>query len=356
MTLKRGHDLPEKNRRPGDVPVVSSAGITGHHDESKSEPPGVVTGRYGTLGEVYFIEEPFWPHNTALYVIDFKGNDPRFVSYLLRNTLRNYQSQKAAVPGVDRNVLHMLKVRVPGLNEQTAIVSILSAYDDLIENNWRRIALLEEAARLLYREWFVHFRFPGHEQVEITHGQPKGWMSRKLVELANVVMGQSPKSQFYNNSGEGLPLHQGVTDYGFRFVSHRVYSTSVTKVAEPEDILVSVRAPVGRINVTQDKIILGRGLAAIRSRTKNQSFLFYALKNHFYAEDLIGTGTIYAATNKKELEGQVFLEPPQSLLREFGDQVNTIDQQITCLDSQNNELAQARDLLLPRLMNGEIVV
>ena len=184
MTLKRGHDLPEKNRRPGDVPVVSSAGITGRHDESRSEPPGVVTGRYGTLGEVYFIEEPFWPHNTALYVIDFKGNDPRFVSYLLRNTLRNYQSQKAAVPGVDRNVLHMLKVRVPGLNEQTAIVSILSAYDDLIENNVRRIALLEEAARLLYYKWFVHFHIPGHAPVKFIDGLPEGWERRTLADVA----------------------------------------------------------------------------------------------------------------------------------------------------------------------------
>ena len=160
MTLKRGHDLPEKKRQPGEVPVVSSSGITGYHNDSKAEPPGVVTGRYGTLGEVFFVDEPYWPLNTALYVIDFKGNDPRFVAYLLRNSLRNYQSEKAAVPGFDRNVLHTLRIRAPSLMEQEALVSVLSAYDELIENNRRRIALLEEAARLLYREWFVHFRFP----------------------------------------------------------------------------------------------------------------------------------------------------------------------------------------------------
>ena len=104
ITLKRGHDLPEKKRVAGPVPVVSSSGITGCHDEAKVGPPGVVTGRYGTIGEVFFIEEPYWPLNTALYVIDFKGNDPRFVAYLLRNTLRNYKTEKAAVPGVNRNV------------------------------------------------------------------------------------------------------------------------------------------------------------------------------------------------------------------------------------------------------------
>ena len=205
MTLKRGHDLPEKNRQPGNVPVVSSSGITGYHNAPKAEPPGVVTGRYGTLGEVFFVEEPFWPLNTALYVIDFKENDPRFVAYLLRNTLRNYQSEKAAVPGVNRNVLHTLPVRAPGLDDQKAMVGILSAYDDLIENNKRRIELLEESARLLYREWFVHFRFWGHERVEIIDGIPDGWEKRRIAELADVFRGKSYKSSELVES-EGQPF------------------------------------------------------------------------------------------------------------------------------------------------------
>ena len=117
ITLKRGHDLPERKRVSGPVPVVSSSGISGSHNEARANPPGVVTGRYGTIGEVFFVEKPYWPLNTALYVIDFKGNDPRFVVYLLRNTLRNYKTEKAAVPGVDRNVLHALRVRAPSPNE-----------------------------------------------------------------------------------------------------------------------------------------------------------------------------------------------------------------------------------------------
>ena len=356
IKLQRGHDLPDRLRVEGTVPVVSSSGITGRHNVSKAEPPGVITGRYGTLGEVFYVEEPYWPLNTALYVVDFKGNNPRFTAYLLRNTLKNYQSQKAAVPGVDRNVLHTITVRAPDINTQNRVTSILTAYDDLIENNRKRTAVLEEAARLLYREWFVHLRFPGHEHVKIVAGVPEGWTRRALVDLAEVVMGQSPKSQFYNDTGDGLPFHQGVTDYGFRFVSHRTYSTMVTKIAEAGDILVSVRAPVGRINITQDKIILGRGLSAIRSRTGHQSFLFYALKNHFYAENIIGTGAIYAATNKKELEGQLILVPSNVLLSEFEAVAATIDKQIANLTSQNEKLAEARDLLLPRLMNGEISV
>ena len=245
---------------------------------------------------------------------------------------------------------------LPSLDRQKTLGQTLSAYDDLIENNRRRIALLEAAARVLYREWFVYFRFPGHEYVKIVDGIPEGWARRTLVELAEVVMGQSPKSQFYNEAGDGLPFHQGVTDYGFRFVSHRTYSTALTKLAEAGNILVSVRAPVGRINITRDKIVLGRGLASVRSRTDHQSFLFYALKNHFYAEDIIGTGAIYAATNKKELERQTLIEPHRIVLAEFEEQARDIDQNMANLTTQNEKLAQARDLLLPRLMDGEISV
>lgn len=356
MKLQRGHDLPERVRVDGPVPIVSSSGVTGRHNMAKADPPGVVTGRYGTIGEVFYIEEPYWPLNTALYVVDFKGNDPRFAAYLLRNLLKNYKSEKAAVPGVDRNVLHLLKVRTTERKEQERVVAILSAYDDLIENNRRRIALLEESARMLYREWFVHFRFPGHEHVKVIDGLPEGWEQRTLIDLAEVVMGQSPESKFYNVTGDGLPFHQGVTDYGFRYVTHRTYSTAITRQGQAGDILLSVRAPVGRINLTRDKIVLGRGLSAIRSRSGHQSFLFYALKNHFYAEDIIGTGSIYAATNKKELEGQLLVVPPKALLREFEDQGSQIDRQIENLTFQVEKLAQARDLLLPRLMNGEIAV
>ncbi|MCL5980568.1 MAG: hypothetical protein M1488_07835 [Gammaproteobacteria bacterium] len=96
-------------RLEGDIPVVSSSGITGYHNEPKASPPGVVTGRYGALGEVFYIEQDYWPLNTALYLTDFNDNHPRFIAYLLRNVLRNYRSDKAAVPGVNRNVLHKIE-------------------------------------------------------------------------------------------------------------------------------------------------------------------------------------------------------------------------------------------------------
>jgi type I restriction enzyme S subunit len=296
-------------------------------------------------------------------VIGFTANtekaDTRFVKYLFDGVLKTkYRSftQGAAQDNLSQEKLLSIKFPVPELRIQQRIAEILSAYDDLIGNNIQRIVLLEEAAVMLYREWFIHFRFPGHEHVKIIDGLPEGWERRTLINLAEVVMGQSPESKFYNQTGDGFPFHQGVTDYGFRYVTHRTYSTSVTRLGQAGDILLSVRAPVGRINLTRDNIVLGRGLSAIRSRLGCQSFLFYSLKNHFHTEDIIGTGSIYAATNKKELEGQLLVVPSQVLLREFENQASQIDRQIGNLVSQNEKLTQARDLLLPRLMNGEIAV
>ncbi len=357
LTLKRGYDLPEHARLPGEIPVVSSSGITGTHKEPKVDGPGVVTGRYGTLGEVFYIEEPFWPLNTALYVQDFKGNHRRFVSYFLKWFLNGTGSNKAAVPGVNRNDLHARKVGVPeDLGEQASIASVLSAYDDLIENNRRRIQLLEQSARLLYKEWFVHLRFPGHKHTKIIDGVPEGWGKKSLSKIANITMGQSPKSVYYNENGNGLPFHQGVTNFGVRFPSHKTYCTVKNRIAEPGDILFSVRAPVGRINITHDKIILGRGLAAIRSNCDQQNLLFYALKSHFFREDMMGGGAIFAAITKKDLHGVELMQPTSKIAMMFMENVLSIDLQIVNLEKTIENLAKARDLLLPKLMNGEIAV
>ena len=169
-------------------------------------------------------------------------------------------------------------------------------------------------------------------------------------------MGQSPSSKLYNQDGEGLPFHQGVADFGDRFVTHRVYTTAENRIAEPGDILCSVRAPVGRLNLTTDKIVIGRGLAAVRSRQNHQLFLFYQLNVHFFKEDLIGAGAIFASVSKKELFAQELLTPTDQLIVLFEETSRPIDDQLRILTLENERLRAARDLLLPRLMSGEITV
>ncbi len=144
LTLQRGFDLPARDRIDGPFPVVSSSGITGRHAVSKVDPPGIVIGRYGSLGLVHWVTEPYWPLNTALWVKDFKGNNSRYVSYLLR-TVNTDGSTASAVPGVNRNHLHRLSVRVPSVEVQRRIAVVLDTFDKLIEINDRRIELLEES-------------------------------------------------------------------------------------------------------------------------------------------------------------------------------------------------------------------
>ena len=262
----------------------------------------------------------------------------------------------AAVKGIRGSDLKLIKVHVPPLDEQIAIRQVVALYDDLIATNQRRIALLEDAARRLYREWFVHLRFPGHESVPVKDGVPEGWAKLPLGDVAEITMGQSPESKYYNTDGDGLPFHQGVSDFGHRFVKHEAYTKQATRIAEAGDILCSVRAPVGRLNFTRDKIAIGRGLSAMRSRTGHQSLLFYQLDALFVEEDMIGGGAIFASVGKKELFGQLILQPSTSIATTFNRLVSDLDLQIENLDSQNQELAKARDLLLPKLMSGQLDV
>lgn len=367
MTLKRGHDLPEKKRRPGNVPVVSSSGVTGFHNIAKAGPPGVVTGRYGTLGEVFFLEEPYWPLNTALYVVDFKGNDPHFVAYLLRNTLRNYQSEKAAVPGFDRNVLHTLNVKAPGPEDQVAIASVLSAYDDLIDNNKRRIALLEEVARLLYREWFVHLRFPGHEHVKVIDGFPEGWQQRALGTVCRTVGGGTPstsKPEFW--AGGDIPWYTptDVTRNGClalldseRKISDLGLRHSSAKMLPPQTILMTSRASVGFFGVIATPACTNQGFISILPNDKNSRM--YLLLNLMHRVEEIRShagGTTYREISKSKFNALDVVFPDSRSLREFEERTTELHMQVRTLHMMNRQLSRARDLLVPRLMSGEISV
>lgn len=322
------------------------------------KPGSLIFPASGTLGIPRFLGVDACIHDGWLYFSDFNGVDPEYLYYKL-TMLKDYYlsiAYGAAIQNINTDLVRDTKIDLPDLADQRAIASCLCNYDDLIETNRRRIALLEESARLLYREWFVNLRFPGHEQAKVIDGLPAGWVKAPLGDLAFIVMGQSPESKFYNHDGDGLPFHQGVTDFGDHFVSHITYTTQTARIAEAGDILCSVRAPVGRLNLTLDKIAIGRGLSAIRSRTGQQSLLLYQLKALFVEEDMIGGGAIFASVTKKELFAQQLLQPDLKTASEFNRLAGEIDEQIETLVMQNRLLVEARDKLLPKLMSGEIQV
>jgi len=371
ITLKRGHDLPSAKRIEGDIPVVSSSGITGYHNEAKAEPPGVVTGRYGTLGEVYFLEQDYWPLNTALYVIDFKDTDPKFSAYFLKNTLKSYKSDKAAVPGVDRNVLHALKVRAPDRDTQERIVDVLSKYDGLIENNKRRIELLEESARQLYKEWFVRFRFPGHEHVKIIDGMPEGWTIENIKDVCSkFVDGDWIESK--DQGGEDFRILQ-ISNIGLdsfvetgnhRYVSDRTFERLKCDEVLPGDFLIA-RMPkgIGRAWLVTEmpwRMVTAVDVTIARNDPVkvDQFYLLYHLNSaqHIARCEAGATGATRPRVSRRVMGGLPLLLPPEALQLEFSEFAEDIHYQKQNLQKQIESLQKARDLLLPKLMNEEVSV
>lgn len=357
LLLKRGYDLPNRVRQSGSVPVVSSSGITGFHNVARVKAPGVVTGRYGTLGEVFYITEDFWPLNTSLYVQDFKGNNPRWVYYFLKQVLGRPISDKAAVPGVNRNDLHARRVRYPDLSIQERIVDRLSAYDDLIENNRRRIQLLEQAARLLYKEWFVHFRFPacaasvaagrpGHEHVKIKNGLPEGWEMVQVKDiLAKVKRPRKVKKEEYLKDGP-IPC----VDQSREFIGgYTDDQETVIDIGKPVIVFGDHTRILKFIDFPFACGADGTQLIVSNDNEISQEYLYFSL-------DAIDLSNYFYARHFKFLKDQHIPRPRGSLILQFTAIGRPIMQQIKTLREQIYHLGKARDLLLPRLMNGEIVI
>lgn len=294
----------------------------------------------------------------AIVPNNFYDND--FIFYLLKNNLNQVKGLDSGTASgrenVSKSTFSSIEMFVPeSIETQQKIASILSAYDDLIENNLRRIKLLEEMAAITYKEWFVNFTIEGEKlAIDETTGLPFGWERKSLVEIANLTMGQSPESKFYNEEGIGIPFHQGVTGYGFRFPTNKTWSAEGSRFAEKGDILFSVRAPVGRLNISIEKIILGRGLASVRHKEEWNSFLYYQLKYIFFKDDIMGGGSIFNSVTKKDVELIQIIQGKTDIMRKFNKIVEPIDTTIENLETQNRLLKESRDILLPRLMSGAV--
>ncbi len=286
----------------------------------------------------------------------------KFLYYALRLKLSEFRSFStgAATKFLTLTILNETEIQAPPLPVQQRIAGILSAYDELIENSQRRIKILESMARALYREWFVHFRFPGHEnhpRVASPLGDiPQGWEVKKLKDVCRLTMGQSPKSEFYNEVGDGMAFHQGVTDFGDRFPTDRLFCTAEGRFGQTGDILFSVRAPVGRMNIANKQIILGRGLSAIRHNDDRQAFLWEQLRNRFTKDDMMGNGAIFASVTKDDMQGIELVCPPSSVVEASTKHFEPMHSEISTLSQQIQNLRRTRDLLLPRLLSGQITI
>ena len=344
---------------------ITKADFEETHKRTMLEVDDILLTNSGTIGRMAFVTDRVatikttFQKSVAIIKPDKQKVLPRYLYYQLQNCVPQFinSSNGSAQKNLLLSTMRTFQIEIEENREkQEKIANTLSAYDDLIENNQKQIKLLEEAAQRLYKEWFVDLRFPGHENTKIVDGVPEGWNEKTLSQVADVIMGQSPKSEFYNSEKKGLPFHQGVGSYGVRFVMDDIYSTSYTRIAEPNSILFSVRAPVGRLNITKNKVVIGRGLAAINQTDGCQSYLYYLLKNKFFKDNIVGNGSIFASVSKDELLNQKFLIPERNLMMQFEKIVSQMDKQIENLDSKNKKLIEARDRLLPKLMSGEVEV
>ena len=347
LTLQRGFDLPTRKRQDGDTPVVSSSGISGYHNEAKVKAPGVVTGRYGTLGEVFYISKDFWPLNTTLYVRDFKGNDQKFISYFLQTLNLAHQNAAGAVPGLNRNALHLLPVKCPPLPTQRKIAAILSAYDDLIENNTRRIEILQEMARSLYREWFVNFHFPGHEQVKMVDSElgliPEGWEFGRLDDALILQRGfDLPTKQRKEGS---IPIYASTGITG---------THNEAKVKAP-GVVTGRSGSLGTvIYVDEDFWPLNTTLWVKEFRRVTPLYAFYLLSD--LKLEQYNSGAAVPTLNRNDIHGLPVVLPPQRILEQFNQFVEPLLVLKKNLIKRNDNLRPTRNLLLPKLISGEIDV
>lgn len=253
--------------------------------------------------------------------------------------------------------LREYEVRIPPLPVQRRIAGILSAYDDLIENNQRRIKILEEMARSLYREWFVHFRFPGHEKVQMVPSPlgsiPQGWEVKPLGELATVTMGLSPKGDTYNEEGNGTPLVNGPVEFGDRFTKRMKWTTDPSKFCKEGDLVVCVRgSTTGKYVKSDGMYCLGRGVCGISS--KYQCFVELLFESEL--PTLLGqtSGSTFPSWTGPQLKSHRVLSPPVEVIERFDALVTSMSAAVLRYSRQIQNLRRTRDLLLPRLLSGEV--
>lgn len=386
IILQRGFDLPKHSRDEGEYPVIAATGIHGSHSEFKVNPPGVVTGRSGSLGEVVFVERPYWPLNTTLWVKDFKENQPRYVYYFLKTLDLKRFNSGAGVPTLNRNHLDTLVVKIHDRQNQQKIAAILSAYDNLIENNLRRIKILEETAQTLYREWFVKFRFPDHQKVKMVDSPmgktPEGWEIIPFSELLSSTLGggwgsEKPSTKESHEVGVIRGTDFNVVKLGDisqlpnRYISEKSFEQRKLLAGDilvENSINAKSRSSGNSISITNGflqrlgKNIIGASFCRVfRPKDLQLSHLIQVHMKYLFKEGKMAFYQNVAANGIANFQTARFLSqekialPTQPELRKYGaDMFELLNNSM--LADKNYYLRQTRDLLLPKLISGELDV
>ena len=329
-------------------------------------------GNKDLIGRSMFIEKAQENVSFSGFCIRFRNQSDsahsKFLAYyfrspVFRRTLSNLGGG-TNINNLNQGVLGNFPILLPALDQQETILRTLSAYDDLIENNRRRIGLLEQAARLLYREWFVHLRFPGHETAKIVDGLPEGWTQTTVFDAVDVLSGGTPKTDNAEYWGDQIPFftpkdtgdfpyvndtEKMITEAGLKNCNSRLY--------EKDTLFITARGTVGKLRLAQRPMAMNQSCYALRSKCKlTQHHLYFAISdrvNHLKAQ---AGGAVFAAIVVDTFKKIPLLIPSDELAEEFARFASNALAQIDALAQQNAKLTRARDLLLPRLMDGRIPV
>lgn len=344
VSLQRGYDLTEAQRNQGSVPVIGSNGRNGWHDKARAAGPGVTVGRSGaSAGVVTYVSEEYWPHNTVLFVTDFKGCDPRFIAYLLSTLNLASFNSGSAQPSLNRNFLYSIPTKAPPYHLQHRIALVLSAYDDLIENNTRRIAILEEMARCIFEEWFVNFRAPGCEGAPLVESPlgpiPQGWELARLGDILDLKYGKALKAD--RREGGSYPV------YG----SSGVVGAHSSALVEGPGIVVGRKGNVGSVHWSE-RSFFPIDTAFFVTTELPFDYVYHLLRQQRF----LNSDAAVPGLNRTQALSMEVVRPPTDLIELMAAMLRPTRGLVEVLNSQNANLRDQRDLLLPKLISGEIDV
>jgi type I restriction enzyme S subunit len=384
IEFQRGYDLPKSEFQNGIVPVISSNGVLGFHNIVKAKAPGITIGRSGTVGLPHYIEVDFFPHNTSLYIKDFRGNHPRYIYYLIKTLRLNDYKSGSGVPTMNRNHLHPIKVNAYlDIVDQQKIASVLSALDSKIELNNRINAELEAMAKTLYDYWFVQFDFPNAKgkpykksggkmiyNVSVNREIPTGWYADSIEKCCSIIdCLHSKKSELtFENEKYYLLQLENIKDDGLLDLTNKFYVTKeeykkwTSRIEVKENDIVITNA--GRVAATAQipkgvTAGIGRNITAIRPTSISPIFLFLSFRGPDLKRQIksnTDSGAFFSSFNVKGIKKLFIVRPPIEIENKFEEMVKPIKEKRELNNLENHKLAELRDWLLPMLMNGQVKV
>ena len=360
ITFQRGHDLPKTKMIDGQYPVVGSNGIIGYHNEYTTEAPSITVGRSGNTGKPFIVYGRTWSHNTSLHIKEYKGADPVYVYYLLQTLDLNSYAGGSAVPTLNRNHIHIINVIVPPMAEQIEIGRTLKTLDDKIENNTKINHHLEQMAQAVFKSWFVDFEpFGGN--------MPADWRSGTLADLGDIIGGSTPskaRPEYYTDNGIAWITPKDLSVNKSKFIAHGAdditelgFRNSSVRLMPQGTVLFSSRAPIGYIAIANGEVCTNQGFKSVVPKGNvGTAFIYYFLLENLQTIENMASGSTFKEISGSAMKVVPATIPDDDTLRRFQEECAYIFKEQELLEAENVCLAELRDMLLPRLMSGELSV